>query len=728
MAITYSAGTGTLVTTFAMNETLGAQTQQTGNSTVVVSDTLAVLNNGQIGTKYTTYVNRLVVINLGTASEQRRMCTGQTAGTGTTVILTVHEDWTVNPAQNDTIHVCYDVDDIETGSASGGIGLSAKTGLYELSNLLTVQTDGGLQNSFGQALELKDRGTSTAFIIQGRFYSGYEANGQPVNGGIFTSYNNGAGEPSWQFQSGSEAYLYDSVFWSQLLSQDFECAAGSTARFYGSKFLSNTQEGRFYGSKIYNCGFSGRSGASEIIRIDTNTTIDGLILSKVNYLDTVADTTSESITIKGVVFSGITGLINMRDNKTWHVIDPVWSATTYTDFTWTGSTSNYIYDERSVTTTTKSPDGTLLQNALVNVYEGSTNNLVTKLVTDANGYAGGVFVYKLHATNSSTTTYNNHAIRVDKWLYQPFITSQSSVENFDSDVTLIADSNIVQTTQATALSDGSGITWNEDTNPSEIFEFTSGSGTAAVGMIITFTSGAIGTITQILDGDSTAGTIHLNTRNSTAITNGDTFSRTGGTAGTFSGTYTNSTAQKFSIYVDGISNSYQIVYDYLAALTSETTLTATGELIHEWGQDEQGRALYLGNDGFYTERSNGKGVIVVNSGGAMVEYFTDDAGGTWTPPVSYTHTLIGLEQNSEVTYVLTSDGTTVVFHVEDVSVSDGAGKYKTTYTHFGGESVDILIHHLDYQPDISCVYGITLPSSDATIKITQFADLNTTWA
>jgi hypothetical protein len=93
---------------------------------------------------------------------------------------------------------------------------------------------------------------------------------------------------------------------------------------------------------------------------------------------------------------------------------------------------------------------------------------------------------------------------------------------------------------------------------------------------------------------------------------------------------------------------------------------------------------------------------------------------------SYSHTLIGLELNTEVTYVLTGGGD-IVFHEENATVSDGAGKYKTVYTHGGGEIVDVLVHHLDYQPDVSCIYDLTLPSTNTIVKIAQFPDLNTTW-
>ena len=118
--------------------------------------------------------------------------------------------------------------------------------------------------------------------------------------------------------------------------------------------------------------------------------------------------------------------------------------------------------------------------------------------------------------------------------------------------------------------------------------------------------------------------------------------------------------------------------------------------------------------------------ITANKLGTSDPTSYDPSGDLVTFYASYSHTLVGLELNTEVTYALTGDRT-VVFHVEDATVSDGTGKYKTVYTHGGGEIVDILVHHLDYQPDISCIYDITLPSTNTTVKISMFPDLNTTW-
>lgn len=129
---------------------------------------------------------------------------------------------------------------------------------------------------------------------------------------------------------------------------------------------------------------------------------------------------------------------------------------------------------------------------------------------------------------------------------------------------------------------------------------------------------------------------------------------------------------------------------------------------------------FSGND-YDVDNSSGSAISISKTGGSNPSTYDLVGGSLVTFTASYTHTLSGMAENTEVTYVLQSDGS-VVFHVEDVTVTG-----TTTYTHSGGELVDILIQHLDYQPDISDIKNITLPDGDATAQIAQFEDPNTTW-
>jgi len=97
--------------------------------------------------------------------------------------------------------------------------------------------------------------------------------------------------------------------------------------------------------------------------------------------------------------------------------------------------------------------------------------------------------------------------------------------------------------------------------------------------------------------------------------------------------------------------------------------------------------------------------------------------GSVTFSASFIFEVVGLEYDSEVT-IVTAGTTTVLYHLESATVSDGAGKYKISYTHSGGATVDVLIHHVDYVPDISNIYGLTLPNANSEAKVAMFNDEN----
>ena len=80
-----------------------------------------------------------------------------------------------------------------------------------------------------------------------------------------------------------------------------------------------------------------------------------------------------------------------------------------------------------------------------------------------------------------------------------------------------------------------------------------------------------------------------------------------------------------------------------------------------------------------------------------------------------THTLTGIVQNSEVTYVRVSDGVEL-FHVENVGAG---GQTDYSYIYGGDAAVDILVFHESYVPVDPVV---TLKNEDATLPIQQVAD------
>jgi len=680
MAITYGAGPGTLTTTHAMNENLPAS-QPSNLSQVRVSDDLVTAGNGQIGSGATTgsignsYVGRLLIINRELGSQQIRMCTGET-DEGTTFLLDVHEPFDTQPVgTTDTIHVPYEGFDIEDGGASGGIGFTVRTGYLTFSNDLTIPSGGGLQIMNGGAWEMDDTGSAITFFHQsgGSFYSGYESGGSYINGGEILYVNNTATEPSYQAQSGAISHCYDLLWWAQLVAQQIEHANGSVARYYGTKFLNFTNEAHFYDTLLRDVKVYGKGGTTEIVRVDAGTDCDGLVLSNVDTIQGSA--TADTKTLKNVNFAGVTDLVTLINSDIWHFINAIWTATLHSDFNDAAvTTSATINDRIEVTATVKEADGTLLQNALVNIYENTVlGDLVLELTTDVNGLASDSFIYLAHIWTTgtgATTTYGGHARQVGKWLYLPAVFSQSSTDKFIGDVVLSPDTNIVQTTQATAETAGATVTWNEDTNASSVISFTGGTGTLAVGNTVTGgTSTADGIVTEILDGNSTAGEIHLKTRDANAFSGTESLSNGAG----WTATLTASSEQRFSVWIDCQTLSLQTIYDYLAAIQNKTTLTADGELIWEWCRSAQTQPLYATGSSFYTERSNSIGIFLVDIGGGTLDYATDDAGVTWSPPASVTVTVKVIDRlganiaGAQVSMYLTADDSQVM--LQDTNAS-----------------------------------------------------------
>lgn len=715
--------------------TLPDQSQQTGNNTIVFVDTID--NDTDIAADLASgadYTGRLVMLRRGDPDEEVRFITTEAAGTGTTRLCTVSEDWDSVPVVGDTFFVCYLPIDADQAEGQGFKVLLFRAQDWVAADVIEIGngTDFAWFSFLeGHSLETDDNSSTTvaaySVLNNGRLDFGYKHSGQPVSGGYFVGTPAVAGEFAFDAQAGSDVFFYDFLM-SNVFNNKVELKGNLVAE--KAKFFSGSYIMDLSGNNaMNNCVIEGLYTTNETLLVTSTSALDTVSVISTNGFITASEASVVTTTLRNIVFINNLRLLQVEQNNVFNMINPTWAVDTASqnDIDFLSATGTAVNEQYSLDIKVAESDGTLLGDANVIIYENSTDNLVVEAVTVSGvGTVSDAWTYKTFTDNTTTlsvTTYSNHALRVDKWLYSPFVAAQTSNVYFNGIATLSSDSNISQTNHATALSDGSGITWYEDTNPSSIIDYTATSGSLNVGDVVTASpSGASGTVTKIISGNSIAGTVHLKLRNTTAFANSDTLSSDGGGSWT-GGAYTADSEQEFTIWVESNSKSLQIVHDYMASLTSQNILSATGELVHEWGRDVQTRSLYkLGSD-FFTERSYIKGIIFVNYGAGNISYFTDDAGGTWVPPTTYTHTVTGLESGTEITYALISDRSEV-FHVESASTSDGAGKYKTEYSHSGGEVVDILVHHVNYQPDVSCIYDITLPSSDATVKVQMFTDDN----
>lgn len=111
------------------------------------------------------------------------------------------------------------------------------------------------------------------------------------------------------------------------------------------------------------------------------------------------------------------------------------------------------------------------------------------------------------------------------------------------------------------------------------------------------------------------------------------------------------------------------------------------------------------------------GAVTVNvTGTSNPTTFINTNGGTTTIVASYTLTLTDIPSGVEVTIVNSSTRAELQH-----SVSTGVD---ITYVHGGGEIVDILLNSLSYDPNLSDIYDLTLPSADSSIKFQVIDDPN----
>lgn len=708
MAITYSAALGTHITS-ALIGVSSLATQTGGTNQVQIPATAGDTSpssadnyNGNVGNGSNglgdTYVGRTCVLRAGTGTMEIKSIISASYASNV-VTLTVSGDWASAPTSGNTFDICYEPGDIEDGGAGGGINLNAKTGLYELSNALTIDSTGFLQIRAGNALELDDSGSSVAFIVSsgGWFIAGYPESGADLSGGIMPSYNNTATEPSTQIQSGGHAYIYDTLIWAQLVSQQFECANGSDCLFSRVKFLNQTNELHLYDAEVYDSSISGKGSSTEIIRVDAGTIIDGLVVANVDTLDSVADTTTETLTLKNVIFTNVTDYINVRNNKTWNVINPTWNVSTYTDFVWVGTTSNQINERYSLEIVVQQADGTPISSPRAFVYRGqldaaSAPALDIDTTGDSNGVVDTTWIYKSFITNSNLDTYTDHALRVYYYGRNPFVATITDNAPYIGSITLTTDTNITESSQSSALTAGSSIvvsrhaTGETDSNPIKVLKYDGGTGgTPGVGNTVTQGS-ATGVVVEYI-GDAVSGTIVLKNWNGTEFTDNQTITDTG----TFSATTdTAGFYQEYTWLVECNALALTTVYDYLAAKMAQSTLDTTFDKVHEWGADEQAQLMYNTTSGYTTLRNATKteGVWLSNKGSGTIAYMTSDAGTQYVPPVQYTFTLSNLDTGS-VIRIFQDDGNPKTDPL--LAETDNSGTSFAYNYIYGGSDVDIYV-------------------------------------
>lgn len=727
MAITSGAGPGVVVTTAAMNESLGSQTQQTGSNTVVVSDTIVVLSNGNLETS-PVYIDRLCIVRQGASNEETRRITADAVGTGTTRILTVNEDWITVPASSDTIHVSYIIQDAATLT---GLSLVNKTVQdFNSSRRFTVGT-GAATFAYmafldGVGLQLDDNGSTTvaSFTIEsdGRFDCGYLIGGTPTAGCKLQGANGSDGELAFEVISGGEwncfASYIDGV--NRELA-DFNTSTTSKIKMVGVRwsFIINDILWGVQDTDINGMAFlSDGGGTSPRIRVrDWSTGNEFKNITVNNFDGFESNTSGDDPDLKNTQFIDMSKLLTVATGETWSMINPIWNPDTANQNDISIAGTGEVLEQFELEATTTQVDGTPIigKNYTIDgTHRGVTSTvLLFEQTADSEGKV-------IHATEIRRLIDNaGSSLTVEASSEFTHITTQYGFipasfsftpENEDEvsesklfgkrlSFALLPDIFQVETTQATAITLGDDtniVEIEQQTNPAIILKYVSGTGTLSVGDTIDSTANAWqGTVVDIIEGNSTAGTIILDSTNATAFSDVAQTLDDSPSAGDWSATYTTSSVLEYDWLINADTLTAQQLYDYMNAKADEATLDIASPTFFDdiflWSNSTTTVIPMLGDsispNIFRTVRNvpdtTGWAIYGLSGGlGSIKEYISND--GTAFLPVATVTLTVHCERKDDNTDIQSvqiiikrvSDGSEV-----DSGITNASGDFTSSFTY-----------------------------------------------
>lgn len=608
MAITSGAGTGIIVTSSAVNETIPAQTNVADTTIEVeVSDDITTLSNGNLEAT-PSYIGRLIILRQGLSNEETRFIVDANAsGVGNTWIIQVSEPWTVDPVGNtDTIHVSYIIQDSATLT---GLGLVNKTVQdYNSSRRFTIGSGGGtfafMAFLNGVGLQMDDNGSTTvaSFTVEngGRFDCGYLQEGTPTGGAYLQGANGSNGELAFEVIDGGEWNCYATYITGvQRELADFNIGTNSKIRFNGVRwsFIINDVILGAQDTDLNNIAFlSDDTGTTPRIRVRdwaTGNEVKNIVCNGFNGFESA--TSGDDPVLTNTQFISMSKLLTVATGEIWTLVNPIWSPATANQNDISIAGTGEVLEQFSLDTISQEIDGTSTTAKIYIVTAEdravSTDGLKYELTADANGLASANIEKRRFTNNAGTSltvqTSNTFGVISTQYGQLPIIqsvvpsnedpTSQSKVFGKSLTFTHLPDTFQVETTQATAISNGSGISFEiQATNPASIIKYTGGSGTLTVGATVTGdTSGADGVVLEIMEGDSTSGTVLLDTRDALNFTNDEGLTETGG-GGDWTGTYTANSQKDFTNLINANGQNSQTVYDWINAKADEATLDVAG--------------------------------------------------------------------------------------------------------------------------------------------------------
>lgn len=733
-------GNPIVVDSAAANDTAPAQTQASTTSEFVVSNTFASLNNGDIGAGTfgpgSTFVGRLVCIRPQSSTEVTRRVTADTAGTGTTRILTVSEAFASGeePAQGNQIQFCYRCEDLATAT---GYTYRTRTGVFEAGRNLVIGNPANGQpiDNFpwlavldSELLEINDAGNGTGLIIgqESRFQSGFKVVNTAVSGGTILFLSASDGENAFEMANTCSMQIYNT-------SMIAPVADLNTIVYTGDTVTTPTNYSEFENVFIANLTNSlSLSGAGFDIK-DVSITGSDNTTSSVQTMDNF--TGGSTGPFENVIFNTLSGLAfpfggdavlrnckfvncvgNINDTSssvTVDAIDCLFSSnppdlnlvSNGGDVFRALSTSSTVNRNLRLNLTVQDINQTAV-DARYRIYETAQTDgqLGSALSTGADGVANTSLTANTYTYTSGTAVntqnFNNYSVKIYEYGDLPLDTGTLSPvgrnEGWDFSFTSIADSEITQATQATANTEGSGTVITRhgagetDTQPMKLLAYDGGSGTLpSAGTTLTAGGGATGDVVEFFDttfiSDVQSGFVLVENWNGTEF--GDNESLTG--TGFSATTDTASVYLEYTWEYDPTAASNTVIsaiYDYqFAALDSATSNTYTSSVM-EFNGTEHTQMVFKQNNELSTKRNVTKteGVYVRGLLATEVDFFTSDDGTAFNSPTVVEFTISNLQEDTEIR-LFTDPALAALGGVESVG---NTATYDTAFTAVAGSHPD----------------------------------------
>jgi len=164
--------------------------------------------------------------------------------------------------------------------------------------------------------------------------------------------------------------------------------------------------------------------------------------------------------------------------------------------------------------------------------------------------------------------------------------------------------------------------------------------------------------------------------------------------------------------LEDISNSaFEFSDGHAVEITAAGTYSYSGNRFIGYGANGTTDAAILNTSG---------GVVTINltGGGTVSETTYRNVGGGSSTSVNATFALILTDVPTGVQVTIVNSATRT-----ELQNSTSTG-IDITYSHSGGETVDIMFMANDYDPNVSDIFDLTLPSADSTIKVSMLDDVN----